>query len=666
MRGAELMNKQLAESFKKEQENARKGLLIENHLNLPGIINLEKYNFLHQSCPTCLVNPYLWEHAKLNMNVGLFRVNHIEKYQKEDALIKAQGGKFTADIGDVFQIRGFDLANMTILCGRTGWIILDVLSTEETATHAWNFFKNSIHAKNTEFTLSGIIYSHSHVDHYGGIGGLKPYFSDTCEIYAPEGFIEHAVSENLYVGTAMKRRSLYQFGSLLDANPAGHIDSGIGKTSSNGTQGLIAPTKIISFKDYHSTKKYTVVQLDGITMHIQLTPGTEAPAEMNVYLPKYEVLFIAENCTSTMHNALTPRGAQVRDLLAWSTYLDETLMTFPEVRILCCAHTWPRFNHQDCVHFIELQRDLYRYIHNTTLHLINLGYTIDEVGRMLSEDGQCSLPEELANEWSLRGFYGTLNHNAKAVYQRYIGWYDGNPAHLNKHTPTEQANRYVKSFGAYHILYEAKKAIQLQCDEAWAIELLHYLLNADENHVSPSHRKEAKEAYAFALRKIGFNAEASTWRNMYLTAALEVEQDVIPELGNNYLEFSETEIHSLSLEMILQYMGIMLDGKRVEQYGSHKITANVLLTDTNEFATIKINRGILHYRIVTKSELNPLPTLTIQTDKLTFFRSFIDHDELRLSKIYQDNLIEYKEALIIQSFLTRFPINFPIMTPRKR
>ena len=410
---------------------------------------------------------------------------------------------------NVFQIRGYDLAGMTIVYDGTGWVVMDVLTTSERAEAVWTEIVNVyLEEENPEkakpHTINTVIYSHSHIDHYGGIGGLKGFFSDGIVILAPGGFTKHAVSENIYVGTAMKRRAAYQYGSRLELGAKGRVDCGLGKEVSEGTNTLIVPTREIGFDDYLSGKKYSAYNAttreilaetpgessDDLILQMQYTPGTEAPAEMNVYLPGQKILFIAENCAGTLHNTLTPRGAEVRDPLAWADFLDETLVTFPDLETVCGAHNWPHFGHGDSMKFLEIQRDMYRYINNATLRLVNLGYTIDEVGRMISgEDGSVPLPEAFAGEWCCHGFYGTYNHDAKAVYQRYIGWYDGNPAHLNRHKPKDRANRYVQAFGAAAIIAEAGKALGKtnaepekngkEPDYEWAAKLLDYILNAD-------------------------------------------------------------------------------------------------------------------------------------------------------------------------------------------
>lgn len=338
----------LKDSLEKEQANSKKGLLQSKLISITGCCELDKYDFLYaEGQAPDTVHPNLWEQAKLNLQYGLYRVNNIVENEERGA-----DGQYALHAGDVFQIRGYDISNMTLVYDGSGWIVMDVLTTITIAGVVWQEVVQTYLSASAPIHM--VIYSHSHVDHYGGIGGLKPYFAkEGVQILAPEGFMEHAVSENVYAGTAMSRRAVYQMGGTLQPGRAGHVDCGLGKMTTQGGNSIIEPTKEIGFDDYGGKKYYEAT----------------------------------------------------------------------------CGQ-------------VPLQRDMYRYVNNATLHLVNLAYTIDEVGRMVSdEDGTMPLPEEFANEWCSHGYYGTYNHDAKAVYQRYIGWYDGNPAHLNRHKPVERATR---------------------------------------------------------------------------------------------------------------------------------------------------------------------------------------------------------------------------------
>ncbi|MCL1990755.1 MAG: MBL fold metallo-hydrolase [Defluviitaleaceae bacterium] len=672
-------NHQLQISLAKEKYFSEIGLLEQKALVWDKeIFDIEAYNFLKQMDTPTTVHKNLWDQAKLNMNVGLYQIYPSPLRHK---LEKNNNGQYPVAVGSTFQIRGFDIANMTLTFDGEGWIVMDVLTTQEAAQHVW---ENVIKPYLGDHAITTLIYSHSHADHYGGAAGLLDYFLENhhqkkkdklyqhphhhnkpiyTQIIAPKGFTEHAVSENIYVGAAMARRAIYQFGQLLEIGPEGNLDCGLGKSFSKGQSTLIKPTIEIGFEDYENDKNHYKRTINALTLYLQYTPGTEAPAEMNVYLPMQQVLFIAENCAGTQHNALTPRGAQVRDLLMWATFLDQTLIEFPQIEILCSAHNWPRFGNFVCQHFIGIQRDMYRYIHNMTLHLVNLGYTIDEVGRMISgDDGTCQIPTAFESEWCCHGFYGTFNHNAKAIYQRYIGWYDGNPAHLNQHKPKDRANRYVSTFGSIQILQAANKALIAQ-DYHWAIELYDYLLNADEKLTQHS-ISQVRHNYAKALKTLGHESESALWRNMYLTAAREVE-DPLSFKNLPPLIFDPTTIASMTLEMILQYLGIMLNGSKVTTDNYQlQLAISVSTGQTREFATAEVRSGILHYRL-THQLLNDKADVTIKGDKVAFFNAFAQHDVHALHQLVKAKEIE-KTQHFIENYLIQFPLNFPVMTAQNK
>jgi len=647
----------LQKSLAKEQCNAAKGLLVKVYAKVKtetADYGLQKHDAMisaNDQCPKT-VHPNLWEHAKLNMEYGLYRVNRIEapKSRNEDS-------RYDVKPGDIFQIRGNDLANMTLVYDGSGWIVMDVLTTSEVAYAVWTeIVQKYLNAK----PVTAVIYSHTHVDHYGGVSGLSQFFDKgKCKIYAPEGFKEHAVSENIYVGTAMSRRGMYQYGTNLDVGVTGHVDCGLGTRLSMGTNSIIEPDI------YVSGTKNTKVKIGKIELEFQYTPGTEAPVEMNVYIKNSNVLFIAENCCGTLHNTLTPRGAQVRDPLAWANYLDQTLTRFPSVETICSSHNWPRFGKQECKRYLELQMDMYRFINNATLHLVNLGYTIHEVGRILEDNA----PRTITLDWCCRGFYGTYNHNAKAVYQKYIGWYDGNPAHLNPLLPTDRANKYVNAFGAENILKAADKAAADADSIAWAVELYDYLLNADTGVDKVLER--AKKGYANALRKLGYESEAATWRNMYLTAAQEVEHDFsIPESSQRYLHFAAETIQAMSLDMILQFMSIML--KFNQPYADPKLLLAVNIEEENAkaYAVVWHRNNILHYRIITEEgdmkNYNGVAEYTVKCTKLDFFKAFIelDIDLLKKMNIQRSSANVIEPSVFFPNKFTRFALDFPIVTRR--
>lgn len=366
-------------SLDNQKKYAKKGLLVESVLCLKDAsgktifdaASYQKFSGEGKQRPDT-IHPLLWEHANLNMNVGLYRVNNFDNM-------------FTVAAGDVFQVRGYDIANMTLLRGVTGWIIMDVLTTSETAAAAMEF----VEAQLGKLDVVAVIYSHSHVDHYGGVGGVLQGASNV-EIIAPENFLDSAVSENVYAGNAMNSRAVFMYGSMLEHSAKGQIDAGLGKATAVGTRTLMPPTVEIKYNDADRARGYCEMIIDGLSMQFQLTPGTEAPAEMNVYVPSENVLFIAENCCGTLHNLYTLRGAEVRDPIAWADYLDETIKVFHDVQTICSSHNWPQFSERDnsaCIDYLKKQRDVYRYLGNTALNLINKGYTIDAATQYVAAMG---------------------------------------------------------------------------------------------------------------------------------------------------------------------------------------------------------------------------------------------------------------------------------------
>lgn len=373
--------------------------------------NLQAYDFLRREEAPGTVNPSLWRLARLNMNAGLFKV--VER---------------------IYQVRGLDLSNMTIVESDNGVILIDPLISKETARAALDLY----YLHRGERPVVAVIYTHSHVDHFGGVKGVvdeADVKAGKVRVLAPERFMEAAVSENVTAGIAMFRRSEYWYGPLLPKGERGQVDAGLGKTVSSGSLTLIAPTDTIA-----TTGEKRVA--DGVEMVFQMAPDTEAPAEMTIWFPQFKVFDSAELACHTLHNVLTLRGAQVRDASKWSHYLNEAITMYGnQVQVLIAQHHWPRWGQDRAIKFLKDQRDMYKYTHDQTLRLANEGYTMAEIGPMLR------LPPGLARQWYARGYYGTINHDAKAVYQKYLGWYDMNPANLNPLPPVESAEKYVEYMG---------------------------------------------------------------------------------------------------------------------------------------------------------------------------------------------------------------------------
>ncbi|MET0985428.1 MAG: alkyl sulfatase dimerization domain-containing protein, partial [Steroidobacteraceae bacterium] len=430
-----------------------------------------------QGEPPPTVNPSLWRHARLLRQHGLFKVAE-----------------------RTWQVRGFDASNMTIVRGNTGWIVIDPLMTTETAGAALALVTEQLGQR----PVSGVIYTHSHPDHFGGVRavitpGAQP------PIIAPDRLVEESVAENVLAGNAMNRRSAYQFGASLEPGPQGFVSGGIvGDAAKNGTVTLVPPT------DYIKRTGETRV-IDGVRIEFQMVPETEAPSEMNLFLPDARTLYISEIATCTMHNVQTPRGALVRDTNRWAGYITEMIELYGErTDALATGHCWPRFGNQEIKQYLALQRDNYKFIHDQTLRLLNTGQTPTEIAENLQR------PPALANEWSNRGYYGTVRHNAKGVYQRYIGWWSGIPAEFDMYPQAEQGRRYVAAMGGADKVISLAQKAQEDGDYRWSAQLLNHVVFSDASNGS------ARSLLADAYEQLGYQAESAIWRNIYLVGAAEL------------------------------------------------------------------------------------------------------------------------------------------------
>ncbi|HEX7293598.1 MAG TPA: alkyl sulfatase dimerization domain-containing protein, partial [Solirubrobacterales bacterium] len=472
-----------------DQEEARRGLIAEFD---PPVVagkgerpawELASYGFLEGEAPDT-AHPSLWRLGKLNRLAGLFEL--------------APG---------FYQLRGFDLSNMHVVEGEEGIVVIDPLVSAETAAAALALYREH----RGERPVTGLVYTHSHVDHFGGARGIvseAEVEERGIPVIAPAGFLQHAVSENVFAGTAMGRRAGYMYGALLERGPDGQLGSGLGQTTSLGTITLIPPTL-----DVAETGQEEVV--DGVRMSFQLTPGTEAPAEMNIHFPNARVLCIADNAARAMHNILTLRGALVRDPRIWAHYLDQAIELFgAEADVLFAGHHWPYWGQERIVEYLERQRDLYRYLHDQTLRLLNKGLTGAEIAEAIE------LPPSLAAEWHCREYYGSVSHNVKAIYQRYMGWFDGNPAHLWEHPPVEQARRYVEAIGGAEAVLAKARDSFVAGDYRWVAELVNHLVFAEPGN------EEARELQADTLEQLGYGSENATWRNFFLIGAKELREGV--------------------------------------------------------------------------------------------------------------------------------------------
>lgn len=494
--------------------------------------------------PPDTVHPSLWRQAGLNALHGLFEV-----------------------AGGLYQIRGYDLSNMTLVEGETGVIVIDPLISVECARAALELYFEH----RGERPVTGVIYTHSHVDHFGGVeGAVSPddVRAGRVPVLAPEGFLEHAVSENVLAGVAMGRRAEYMYGAALPKGPRGQVDAGLGKTNSTGRVSLILPTRSVA-----RTGEEAVI--DGVRLVFQVTPGTEAPAEMNFHFPDTRVLCVAENATHNLHNILTLRGALVRDAHAWSRYLNETIELFGDrTDVLFAQHHWPTWGRERIVDYLEKQRDLYRYLHDQTLRLLNHGYTGAEIAERLE------LPPSLARAWHCRGYYGSVSHNVKAIYQRYMGWFDGNPAHLHALPPEEAGRRYVEFMGGADAVLAQARTAHERGEYRWVAQVVGHVVFAEPDN------RAARELQADALEQLGYQAENATWRNFYLVGARELREGVAGqgEGGGSALA------SALTLEQVFDYLGVQLNGPRA---GDRRIVLNWELGDTGERYALTLRHGAL-------------------------------------------------------------------------
>ena len=441
--------------------------------------DIGRYDFLKGDAPDT-VHPNLWRHAKLNVNHGLFEVTE-----------------------GVWQVRGYDISNITFIKSNTGWIVVDPLTVEATARASYELITKHLGHR----PVVAVIYTHSHGDHFGGVLGVTSQAevdAGTCQVIAPVGFLHEVVGENVIAGPAMGRRALYQFGPLLPPGPRGHVDCGLGNSIPIGPNTLIAPNRDITY-----TGEEMVI--DGVRVVYQLTPETEAPAEMNFFFPDFDALCMAENCSHTMHNLIPIRGALVRNSLRWSKYINEAIELFgAQTKVLFTSHNWPRWGQEDAVEFLGLQRDLYKWMHDQTMRLANQGLVPTEIASTLK------LPDDFLAQEHTHGYYGDLVHNSKAVYQRYLSWYDGNPANLNKLPPVEVGLRYVALAGGADKVIAAGQEALANGDYRWGAELVNHLVFADPTNT------EARALQADLLEQLGYQSESSTFRNAYLMGAQEL------------------------------------------------------------------------------------------------------------------------------------------------
>ena len=577
--------------------------------------DLSKSNFVKGESPET-VNPSLWRQAGLNAQHGLYEICE-----------------------DFYQVRGFDTSNATFIRGNTGWIVIDPLTTAETAAAAYELV-----TENLGFSeISAVIYTHSHLDHYGGILGMLERSRIEAEnnpIVAPEGFLREAVAENVIAAPVMGRRATYQFGMLLPWNEQGHVDQGLGKGIPTGSSALVPPTIEIT----ETGQKLT---LDGVIIEFQLTPESEAPAEMHFFFPEYKALCMAENCSGTMHNILTLRGALVRDSLQWSKYIDEALERWGDsANLVFASHGWPHWGKDAVRGYLTRQRDLYRWLHDQAMRLANLGYTPNEIA------AEVTLPPGLWDDFMCHGYYGTVSHNVRAVYQRYIGFYDGHPSSLDPHTPVEVGKRYVDFMGGIEDLLEKAKKAFKEGDYKWVAEVLRHAVFANPEN------EAVRLLQADAFEQLAYQAESGPWRDIYLTGAQELRNGSInvPVLQRPKLEVAK----GMTLGQIFDFLAVKVNGNAAVKLSP--MTINWSFSDTNENAYLELSNGTLH------SKIGPI----IRSTDLEIVSSRDVLEELISTEYSITQALEEKRIDIegnVEKFLnfwetlTDFPLFWPIIEP---
>lgn len=537
----------------------------------------------------------------------------------------------------IYQVRGYDLSNITFIQGDTGWIVGDPLISAETAKAALDLANKNLGEK----PVVAVIYSHSHIDHYGGVRGIvdeADVKSGKVKIIAPEHFTDEAVSENVIAGNAMGRRAIYMYGALLPRNAEGGVNGGLGQTTSTGQATLIIPTDTI-------TKTGQEMTVDGVKMVFQMTPGTEAPAEMNTFFPDFKAMWMAENATHTLHNVLTLRGAKVRDPLIWAHFLNQTIDLYgPNIEAEFASHHWPMWDNARILAFLGKQRDMYKYIHDQSVRLMNEGYTGVELSNMIK------LPPELDKEWFSRGYYGSVKHDTRAVYQRYMGFYDANPSTLDELPPEEAAKKYVDYMGGADAVMQKAKADFDKGEYRWVAMALKNVVFADPDN------KAGKEMLADAYEQMGYQAESGPWRSIYLQGAYELRNGV-PSAGGTVTASADT-IRAMSPDLLFNYLGVRLNS---EKAAGKNLVLNVTFSDLSKTYALSVENAALNVdeKPAAKADANVTLAKTVLDDVQ------LGQVTLEAAIAKGDVKVEgRKEALgEFLAMLDTFPFWFNIVTP---
>ncbi|MCF1428358.1 MAG: MBL fold metallo-hydrolase [Shewanella sp.] len=600
-------------------ELARKGLIaeakeIDIYRDGQKIWSAESFDFLNGAESAQTANPSLWRQAQLNNIRGLFEV-----------------------VPGIYQLRGFDLANMTLIEGESGWIVVDPLTSKESAQKALEFAFSHLERK----PIKAIIFTHAHIDHFGGalaVASLEQVLTGEVAVIAPEGFMEEATSENIIAGIAMGRRAGLMYGSHLPVAPDGYIGSGLGKGPVMGSFGILPPNRVI-------TETGETVTVDGIEIEFQMTPETESPSEFTFYLPQFNAFCGSELVSRNMHNIYTLRGAKARDAVRWSHYIEEARQLFAGADVYFASHHWPLWGQGEIQDFLTKQRDIYRFVHDQTVRWFNMGLNAEEIAERIE------LPPSLAQNWSTRGYHGSLKHNAKAVYQFYLGWYDGNPANLDPLPAEQSASKYVRLMGGAQGVITAAKAAIDEGEYRWAAELLNHLVFADVDNT------DAKALLAKAYTQLGYQAEAGSWRNSYLVAAQELAGGM-PDKGVD-LNTMRDVLAQTSVDKFFQSLAVRLKAEEADEVTTK---VRISFSDLDQHYLLWIENAVMHFKAVdadASSDVGVVLTRPLLVDMLT--------GQLGIQQtLFSDNLDVQGNPLTLIDFLLLFEQpdgKFNLVTP---
>lgn len=576
------------------------------------IWDFSKYDFIDQGKDTETINPSLLRQAKLNNLDGLFKVKD-----------------------GIYQVRGFDLSVMSFIRGDDGWVVVDPLISPETAAAGLKLLRDNVE----DLPVTGVIFTHSHVDHFGGILGVtsqEDIDAGKVEILAPEGFFSHSIAENLMAGNTMSRRASYMYGNLLDASSKGQVDGGLGKTTSSGAPGIVKPTNIANITGQE-------MEVDGVELEVIMAQESEAPSEFMFYFPQYKTMMAAEVMTHTIHNISTLRGAKTRDASSWAKYIDEALHTYGDkADTMIASHHWPTFGKEKIQNQLEKTRDMYKFVHDQTLRLANKGYTPNEISASIK------LPDSLGKEWYNRGYYGTVSHNARATYDFYFGaWWDGNPANLNPLTPTEQGTKYVEAMGGEDKVIDLAETAIEKGEYRWAVTLLNNVTFANPDNM------DARYLEADAMEQLGYQAESGPWRNYYLGGAKELRQGIKPVATPNTAAIAK----NMPFDQFMNYLGVTV---KPDAAKGLDIQVNINVEGDGQYSMDLSNSVLKSYSDKQFSDADLTITMTRQAFENMMTKQATLQEEIKAGDFRVSDQVEFNKLM---SVFDQFDMWFGVVTP---